>query len=160
MDALGVSGEGDEAETVGEDLVLDDGRIVLDIDVLDGEGGYLGDEDAAEGVCDGGIDADEGEGGFVLGVVVELDAEVVCELFEVPGVVLAWVGSWIVGRGYIGDGLLVDADYLEDNWLDIITTGESVLLTHPPPVQLGLTGCDGRHGGFVTMAELQKSCDR
>lgn len=50
MDAVAAAVEGDEAEPVGEDLVLDDGGVVLDVDVLDGEGRDLGDEDAAEGV--------------------------------------------------------------------------------------------------------------
>lgn len=112
VQALGVSGEGNEAEAVGEDLVLDHRGIVLNVDVLDGDGGDLGDEGTAEGVCNGGVDADEGEGGFVLGIVVELDAEVGGETVEVPGVVLAGVGARVVGRSHIGDSFLVDTDYL------------------------------------------------
>lgn len=46
---------------MGEDLVLDYGRVLLDEDVLDCEGGELGEEDAAEGVCDAGVEADQGE---------------------------------------------------------------------------------------------------
>lgn len=53
----------------------------------------------------------------MLAVVVELDAKVLCELFEVPGVVFARVGSRVVGRGHIGDSLLVDTDYLEKQWV-------------------------------------------
>jgi hypothetical protein len=61
---------------VGEDLVLDDGGVVVDEDVFDGEGGDLGEQDAAEGICDGGVEAGEGEGGVVRGVGVEGDVEV------------------------------------------------------------------------------------
>ena len=70
----------DEAEAVGEDLVLDDGGVVVDEDVFDGEGGDLGEQDAAEGVCDGCVEAGEGEGGVVRGVGVEGDVEVLGEL--------------------------------------------------------------------------------
>jgi hypothetical protein len=58
VEALAAALEGDEAEAVGEDLVLDDRGVVLDVDVLNGEGGDFGEEDAAEGVGDGGVDAD------------------------------------------------------------------------------------------------------
>lgn len=37
---------------MGEDFILDDGGVVLDVDSLDGERGNFGEEDAAEGVCD------------------------------------------------------------------------------------------------------------
>ena len=43
---------------MGEDLVLDYGGVLLDEDVFDCEGGEVGEEDPAEGVCDGGVDAD------------------------------------------------------------------------------------------------------
>jgi hypothetical protein len=60
---------------VGEYFVLDDGRVLVDEDVFDGERGDLGEEDAAEGVGDGGVEAGEGEFGVVWGVLVELDVE-------------------------------------------------------------------------------------
>lgn len=81
-DARLAAREGDQAEAVGEDLILDHGGVVVDVDGLDGEGGDLGDEDAAEGVGDGGVDANEGKGRLGGGQVVELDAEVVLEGFE------------------------------------------------------------------------------
>lgn len=74
-EAGGVAGEGDEAEAVGEDFVLDDGGIVVNEDVFDGEGGDFGEEDAAEGVCNGGVDADQGEGSVVGGEFMEFDVE-------------------------------------------------------------------------------------
>lgn len=74
-EAGGVAGEGDEAEAVGEDFVLDDGGVVVDEDVFDGEGGDFGEEDTAEGVCDGGVETDEGEGGVVGGEFMEFDFE-------------------------------------------------------------------------------------
>lgn len=143
VDAFGVAGEGDEAETVGEDLVLDDGGVVLYVDILYGDGRDLCDEDAAEGVGDGGVDTNEGEGSLMLGVVVKLDAEVGGEAVEIPRVILASVGARVIGRAYIGDGFLVDADYLGR---DLVSTRDSIAFpttafTYPPPVELGLTGC-------------------
>lgn len=64
---------------MGEDFVLDDGGVVVDEDVFDGEGGDFGQKNAAEGVGEGGVDTDKGEGGVVGGVLVELDLEVLVE---------------------------------------------------------------------------------
>lgn len=50
-----------EPEPVAEDLVLDDRRVVVHEDVLDGDGGHLGHEHAPEGVGDRGVEADEVE---------------------------------------------------------------------------------------------------
>lgn len=36
-----VTGEGDEAETVGDELVVEDGGILLNLDEVDGDGGHL-----------------------------------------------------------------------------------------------------------------------
>lgn len=58
-----------------QDLVLDDGGVLVDEHVFYGERGEFGEEDAAEGVGYGGVDADEGEDGFIGGVGVELDVE-------------------------------------------------------------------------------------
>lgn len=49
---------------MGENFVLDDGGVVVDEDVFDSEGRDFGEEDAAEGVGDGGVNIDEGEGGL------------------------------------------------------------------------------------------------
>lgn len=109
---VAAAGEGDEAQAVGENLILDDRGVVPDEDVFDGEGGHVGDHDAAEGVGDGGVDADEGEGGFVGVVLVELDREAALEALNIPGVVFAGVVAGEIGRRDIGYGLEVDADDL------------------------------------------------
>ena len=51
----------------------------MDEDIFDCEGGDFGDEDPAEGVGYGGVEGEEGEGGFVGGVLVELDREILGE---------------------------------------------------------------------------------
>lgn len=66
----------DQAQTVGQHLVLDDGGVLEDVNIFDSQGRQLGDQNTAESVGDGGIDADEGELGLELLVAVELDAEV------------------------------------------------------------------------------------
>ena len=73
------AGEGDETQARGEHFVLDYGGVVVDEDVFDCEGGNFGDEDSAEGVGYGGVEGEEGEGGFVGEVLVELDCEVLRE---------------------------------------------------------------------------------
>ena len=60
---------------MGKDFVGHDGGVVVDVDVFDGKGGNLGKEDAAKGIGDGGVDVDEGEGGFEGEIAVELDME-------------------------------------------------------------------------------------
>lgn len=50
-----VGGEWDEAKAVGEELVVEDGRVDLDLDEVDGDRGDLGDHDAAEGVGHAGV---------------------------------------------------------------------------------------------------------
>lgn len=74
-----------------EHFVLDDGGVLVDVDVFDGERRDLGEEDAAEGVGDAGVDADEGEGEVEGFRGVELD-------FEVLGRELVW-GQLRVGGG-------------------------------------------------------------
>jgi len=83
--------EGDQAEAVGENFVLDYRGVVVDEDVFDGEGGDFGEEDAAEGVCDRGVYAGEGEGGVVGGVGVEVDVEVLYGLVSRPRFGVVWV---------------------------------------------------------------------
>jgi hypothetical protein len=60
---------------VGEHLVLDDGCVLVDEDVFDGERGDFGEEDAPESVGYRGVETGEGEFGVVGGVLVELDVE-------------------------------------------------------------------------------------
>lgn len=55
---------------MGEHFVLDDGCVLGDEDIFDGEGGDFGEEDAAECVGDRGIDANEGEGEVEVEVLV------------------------------------------------------------------------------------------
>jgi hypothetical protein len=59
--------QGDEAETVGEEFVGEDGGVVLDFDHVDCDGGDLSEHDAAKGVGEGEVDIGEdevdGEGG-------------------------------------------------------------------------------------------------
>jgi hypothetical protein len=61
---------------VGKHFVLDNGGVLVDEDVFDGKSGDLSEEDAAEGIGDGGVDASEGEFGVVGFVAVELNVEV------------------------------------------------------------------------------------
>lgn len=77
VEALGVAAQGNQAQAVGEHFVLDDGGVLVDEDIFNGKGGDFGEQDAAEGVCDRGVYAREGEGGVVgCGAGVELDVEV------------------------------------------------------------------------------------
>lgn len=112
VEALAPALEGHEAQAVGEHLVLDDRGIVLDVDVLDGEGGDLGQQDAAEGVGDGGVDAYERKGGQELVVLVEVDGEAGAEPVDAEGVVFAGEVARVVCRGVVGDRLEVDVDRL------------------------------------------------
>ena len=47
--------------------------------------------------------------------MVDLDSQALFECRYVPSVVLARVVAGKIGRSDIGDGFLVDMDYLEDN---------------------------------------------
>jgi hypothetical protein len=60
---------------VGEHFVLDDGCILVDEDIFDGERGDFGEENTAESVGYRGVEAGEGEFGVIGGVLVELDVE-------------------------------------------------------------------------------------
>jgi hypothetical protein len=61
---------------VGEHFVLDDGSILVDEDIFDGECGYFREENAAKGVGDRGVDASEGEFGVMGRVLVEGNVEI------------------------------------------------------------------------------------
>lgn len=89
--------ERDQPQAVAQDLILDDGRVVVNPHVLNGQRGDFGDQDAAEGVGDGGVDADQREGGVVLAVLVEDDTELRAEDIQVPGMVFAGVVAGEVG---------------------------------------------------------------
>jgi hypothetical protein len=55
---------------VGEHFVLDDGGVLMEVDFLNRESGYFGEKDTAEGIGDGGVDANEREGEVEVGVLV------------------------------------------------------------------------------------------
>lgn len=63
---------------------MNDGCVVEDVDKFNGESGHFGDQDTAKSVCDGGIEADEGEGGIVRLVFVKIDSEVLFGQCLVP----------------------------------------------------------------------------
>ena len=115
VQALLAAGEGDQAQTMTEHLVLDHRGVVPHEDVLDGQRRDVGDHDAAEGVGDGGVDADERELSLIWVVLVEFYAHALAELFDVPRVVLAGVKAGEVGGCDIGDGFGVDVDGLDDS---------------------------------------------
>lgn len=73
-----------EAEALGENFVRDDRGVVVDVDFLNGEGGDFGEENAAEGVGEGCIEADEREGGFEGVISVEYDFKVLDNV-SMPG---------------------------------------------------------------------------
>ena len=69
------AGEGNETDTVAENLVLDDGSVVVDKDVFYGQSRDFGQHDTAVCVCDRGIDADEREDRVILVILVEVYLE-------------------------------------------------------------------------------------
>lgn len=97
---------------MGEDFVLDDRGVVVNKDGLDSETGNLGDHDPAEGIGDGGVDADEGELGLELVVLVELDLEGAAEILLVPGMFLVRIVVGIRVRDGVRDCFFVDTDSL------------------------------------------------
>lgn len=113
--------EGDEAQPVRQDLILDDGGVVLDVDVLDGEGRDLGEQDATEGVGQRGVDADEGEGGVEGVVLVKVDAEAVAEAIEGEGVVLAGEVAGEVDGCCVKDCFFADTDGLRGRVSSAVT---------------------------------------
>ena len=58
-----------------EHFILHERGIVEDEDLFDGERGDLGEEDAAEGIGDGGVNADEREGRVERFELVKGDAQ-------------------------------------------------------------------------------------
>jgi hypothetical protein len=86
---------------VCEDFVLDDGCVVIYVNVLDGESRYFCEKNATEGVGDCGVDTNEGERRVEFVIMVKSDLQVLAELFEVPSVVLTNVMAREVGGGNI-----------------------------------------------------------
>jgi len=61
---------------VGEHLILDDGSVLVDEYILYCESGDFREQNTAEGVGDGGVNAGERELGVLWVVAVEDDVEV------------------------------------------------------------------------------------
>lgn len=76
VDALHGTLEGNQTQTLCENLILNDRGVVVDEDVFDGDAGHLSHENATEGIGNGGVDSDEREGGFESLVAVEVDLEI------------------------------------------------------------------------------------
>lgn len=65
-----------QAKALSQDLVVENRRIVMNIDILDGECRYLSDKNPTESIRYGGIKADEGKGAIIgIGEVVKFDLE-------------------------------------------------------------------------------------
>lgn len=122
-----------QAQSLCENFVLNDRGVVVDEDELDGEGGHLRHENAAEGVCDRGIEADQGERCFEWVIAVEFDFEAlqsqvsewvgkdvrsrwyrayILELLYCPFVGFSGPVAWEISGGNVGDSLCIDADKL------------------------------------------------
>lgn len=127
LEALAAALERDQAQAVGEHLVLDDRGVVVDEDILNGQRGDLGDEDAAEGVGERGVEADEGEGGVELVVLVKVDREVGREALDCEGCVFAGDVAGVFDGADVGDGFLVDVDGLYGRGRDILAPLHPVL---------------------------------
>jgi len=61
---------------VGEHLILDDGRVLVDEYIFYGERGDFREQNATEGVGNGGVNAGERELGVLWVIAVEDDVEV------------------------------------------------------------------------------------
>ena len=95
-----------------EDLILDEGRVAENKDILNGKSRHFCDQDSTESVGNAGIDADERKGRVVWLVCVEVDFEVLSEAVQIPRVVLfrSVVAGDIVGGG-VRDGFGIDAHH-------------------------------------------------
>lgn len=76
VDALHRALEGDQTQALSHYLILDDGGVIVNEDVFNGESRDLSHENTAESVGDGGIEANQRERGFVRVIAVVLDFEV------------------------------------------------------------------------------------
>lgn len=102
----------DEAEAMGKDFVCDDGGVVLNVNLFDGQGGNFGEEDATESVGYRGVDTDERENCIMFIVLMELDLEVLFEFGERPRIVFTRMMAGEVGGCDVGYGFSIDANDL------------------------------------------------
>jgi hypothetical protein len=58
---------------MGQHFIVDDGGVIMNEHVLDGQGRDVGDENTPEGICDRGIYASKAEGAFERLVFVKDD---------------------------------------------------------------------------------------
>jgi len=65
-----------KTETLGQDIIVNDGGVIVYVDFLNCKCRNFGKEDTAEGVGKGGIETNKREGRFERFVVVELDSKV------------------------------------------------------------------------------------
>lgn len=127
--------------------------VVRYVDVLDGQGGDLRDEDAPKGVGDAGVNTDEGEGGIELLIFVKLYGEVVAELIDVPGVVFAEVVARELGGRDIRDRLVVDADCLRRELVAGVKENCLEIVSYPTPVDLILARYYGSHVDCMVVSQ-------
>lgn len=113
LQALAAALERDQAQAVRQHLVLDHRGVVLDEDVLNRQRRDLGNEDAAECVGEGGVEADEREGGVELLVLVKVDGKVGLEALDCEGGILAGDMAGVFNGANVGHSLLVDVDSLD-----------------------------------------------
>ena len=83
VDSLAV--EGDESDSLGEELIMEDGGVFDDADEVGGEGGDFGEEDPAEGVGEADVAVVEDELDFVGGEFQDLATDFGHEIIIVEG---------------------------------------------------------------------------
>jgi len=101
MQTFAATFEGNKTKAVGEDLVLNDGGVVFDVDILDSECRNLGEHDTTESVCERGIDSNERERREELVVLVEVYRKGVAKAINGESKILARVVPGVVGRGNV-----------------------------------------------------------
>mmetsp|Transcript_12794 Transcript_12794/g.27686 ORF Transcript_12794/g.27686 Transcript_12794/m.27686 type:complete len:227 (-) Transcript_12794:154-834(-) len=95
---VGPHPQGHQAQPVRQHLVLDDGGVVHHEDVLNGNGGHLRNQDAAQCVGNGGVTPNHFKLHGVVLYPVDFEFKVLFEFLKVPGVVHSQ-GPEYVGRG-------------------------------------------------------------
>lgn len=93
---------------MGQNFVLDYGGVVVNVDYIDSECGNLGDENSAESVCYGGVNADKRELRLKLFVLVPLNLEALAESLLIPCVLFVRVVFRVIGGDGVGDCFFVD----------------------------------------------------
>lgn len=68
--------ERNKTETLGQNIIGNDGGVIVDVGFLNGKCRDFGKEDAAECVGDGCVQANKREGGFEWFIVVEFNSKV------------------------------------------------------------------------------------